>query len=1089
MKNKIKQFSKGDFKTERPDIRFSETSIYMSVSEGEVYEGSFLIENTKDGKVRGLVYPSSFRVHCLEAGFEGNPVEVKYTYDSTGLKPGEMEKGNFTVVCNGGEYDIDFTAVVEKPYIMTPYGKIQTMAEFRKLAMQDFAEAKRLIYTRQFGDLLKYEDCRVRNLYANMRKWALDEQALEEFLVGIKQKEKIFLTLSRNKVEYDDLLEEKKSQIHIVKNTWGYVPIKIRTYGTFLDGVKESLTTDDFVGSNYALEYIIRKDRLHAGYNYGKIEISTPYETVSAEICVHQSGQRDSMRGMSGIVAGKGLKEYLSFISGKTDLETWVAKALKRVEQLRELDPQNEYYSLLQAHICIVGGREEEAKWILDNGNYSKFAIGRKPENSAYYLFLTALLKKETLHTNRVLEELNRSFMKHLHSWPILCMIVNLDPRYRDYTNRIRVLERQFFNGANHVLLYAEAYKCFQEDVLLLRKMESFEVQILNFATKYKIISNDLALHMADIISQQKRFDEKWLRILIRAYEIYEDKYILRAICMQLIKGNKVGKEYVKWYEAAVKAEIKIAQLYEYYMMSLDLDTFNYALPRIVYLYFLHGINLDYRREALLYANILTYEKEDSEVYKQYHDNIKTFATEQLLKRHVDDSLRIIYNRFIHPTTITLEELDAMRDICHAYHVTTDMKGMKYVLVIEKDGSVRQRVAYKEGKGAIVYLYDKEARIVWEADNGVHFTDSVPYETRRLFYEMRFLELCKERMQGMNEYKTEEVPRVSFESLKQYGMKPFDKQDIFLLCSKRIREQEQVEDDFLLYVCMELIKDDFYDKALLQYMAQYYCGATKDMKFVWRKAKEYGVNTKPLAERIITQMLFSETMFNEEEIFVDYYTGKPYFRLKQAYLAYVARMYLSKNRELSKRMIHVMLQEFEKQEYLADICKAAILKYYADKEKEPALLEMLKPYFDEMCKNHMVFPFFLQYPQKWLKEVQLYDKVLVSYQSILGGKVKVYYRMAGDYHFETLSPMYEGVYVKEFVLYEGEELKYYFEETVGERKVVTEKAVCSKTDIIYEDGKYGRLNLISRLSREKLYEEMLHYRKEEAVAKELFPIC
>ena len=85
MKNKIKQFSKGDFRLEQPDICFSESQIMISVGEGEVYQGSFLIKNQKDGSVRGLVYPSSFRVHCKEQGFDGNPVKVSFTYDSTGL--------------------------------------------------------------------------------------------------------------------------------------------------------------------------------------------------------------------------------------------------------------------------------------------------------------------------------------------------------------------------------------------------------------------------------------------------------------------------------------------------------------------------------------------------------------------------------------------------------------------------------------------------------------------------------------------------------------------------------------------------------------------------------------------------------------------------------------------------------------------------------------------------------------------------------------------------------------------------------------------------------------------------------------------
>ena len=45
-------------------------------------------------------------------------------------------------------------------------------------------------------------------------------------------------------------------------------------------------------------------------------------------------------------------------------------------------------------------------------------------------------------------------------------------------------------------------------------------------------------------------------------------------------------------------------------------------------------------------------------------------------------------------------------------------------------------------------------------------------------------------------------------------------------------------------------------------------------------------------------MLFSEMMFGEEEIFADYYEGRTYFRLKQAYLAYVSREYVVCGRQV-----------------------------------------------------------------------------------------------------------------------------------------------------------------------------------------------
>lgn len=466
---------------------------------------------------------------------------------------------------------------------------------------------------------------------------------------------------------------------------------------------------------------------------------------------------------------------------------------------------------------------------------------------------------------------------------------------------------------------------------------------------------------------------------------------------------------------------------------------------------------------------------------------------QQLLKRHVNDSLRVLYNRFINPNTISPEELDALYDVCHAYRVVTEHPGMKYVLVIEKDGSIRQRVAYKPETGAKVYLYHKEARIVWESDNGRHYTDSIPYETKRLFYEMRYLELCENRRKEKDGREQEVTVSLSYDTLKQYGMDVFEQQEVFVYCSKRVRESIQEEDDFLLYLCFALMQEELYDHATLTYLAQFYCGATRDMKQVWQKARAYGVNTKAIAERIITQMLFSEVLFGEEEIFEDYYTGKPHFRLKQAYLAYAAKLYVVRNRVMSDAIIRMILQELSGEEYLADICKVAVLKRYAGVETDPAMQELLRTYFEEMNRKRLVFPFYLKYPVKWLKEAQLYDKVMVEYRGQIGGKVKIVYQVTGMQeeesaeHAEAILPVYDELYVKEFVLYEGEVLEYYFVEDTKEKHLESERGVCKKEQIVYEDGKYGRLNLISRLSKEKQYEAMLHYRKEEKVAEEIFP--
>ena len=88
--------------------------------------------------------------------------------------------------------------------------------------------------------------------------------------------------------------------------------------------------------------------------------------------------------------------------------------------------------------------------------------------------------------------------------------------------------------------------------------------------SSYKLITRELAEYAAELISHQKDYDKRLYYILERLYKTYADQKVLNAICMQLIKGNQTGISCFKWYEKAVKQELKIAQLYEYYMMSID---------------------------------------------------------------------------------------------------------------------------------------------------------------------------------------------------------------------------------------------------------------------------------------------------------------------------------------------------------------------------------------------------------------------------------------------------------------------------------------------------------------------------------------
>lgn len=1094
MKNKIQKFSKGDFQIAQPEIVFPDTCLILTIGEGEIYKGSFLIKSLTDGAIRGLVYPSSFRVHCMDQGFEGNPVKVEFEYDGRGLPPGHVEQGKFTVVCSGGEYELAFTALIEKPYVMTAYGKVQNTDDFKRLAIKDFSEAQKLFRSREFYEVLKYEDPRMFSLYDNMRKWSLDEQAMEEFLVGIKQKECIFLTLSGEGMLFEDVKDATKGTLTVLKNTWGFMPIEVRTVGDFLSVGRTNITTDDFVGNVYTLEFLVNPEGLHAGRNFGALKLVTPYEILTYDIEVLQNSSYEEDKREIEFTLAQIIKEYIACEAGRIDIDSWADSAAQKAKKMHHLDPMNDEIQLFQAHVFIKGNRIEEAKWILENYNYNRFAIGKDPKSNAYYLYLTALIRKTGSHVGRVIDEIGKTYLRHQDSVELLLMLLDIDPQYRDASRRIKVMENYFYNyQANQVLFYLTAYLCYQERSSLLKKLGKFELYVLNFASKYRLLTKELALYIANLASQQKKYDAGLFRLLERVYGMYQEPMVLNAICTLLIKGNKIQKRYFVWYRRAVDAELKIAQLYEYYMATVEEDKVREALPRSIFLYFMHGNNLNYKKAALLYANLITYEQYASDLYISYREQMEQFAWDQLMKRHIDEALKIIYKRFCTEEEMTGERLEAMRDICYAYEVTTKVHNLKSVLVIEKDGTVKQRVPYREG-GTKVYLYDKEARIVWESKDGRYHTDSIVFETKRLFYEPRYLEMCKKYMSRMTGWSKEPSKlEVSFENIRKNSLDAFEEREVFKLCSKKIREDNYEEDDFLLYLCFELFKRQQYDKATLMYLVSYYCGATKDMKALWKVAKEYDISVAKLGERIITQMLFSEDIFAEEEIFADYYIkGNAYFRLKQAYLAYVCREYVVDGRQMKPIIFEIVANEYRLEEGMTDICKIALLKYYSDKDYEEETGEVLHRMLREMCEKQIIFPFYLNYKESWLREAQIYDRTMVEYQASKGSKVRISYKIRhGDmeelgYQVESLTPMYDNIYVKDFILYSDELVKYTFQETIGKQTISQGEKILRQEREIPPVGRYGKLNAMADMGAAKRKKEMLKYQQELLMAEQIF---
>ncbi len=1097
MKNKINKNSKGDFSYTRPKIVFSETSLEMILGEGEIYHGSFVIKSTNNVNVRGLVYVTSGRVKLEKTGFEGVENTISFTYDGRGLLPGDIETGTFDIVCNAGEYSLHFAAFVEKPFIMTSYGKVQSLKNFSHLAMNDFMEAHRLFKSRDFFEILKYEDDRVSALYKNMRTWSLDEEGLEEFLVGTKQKERIMLSLPKTRKSIDFLSETRKTVLVVQKNTWGYLPVKVDVDGDFIHADKSRFSTDDFIGNSFTLEFVIDRNKLHGGRNFGRITLTTPYQVLHYDVDVleghHFSGNRMLKRQYyTDIISG-----YLPVVCGKASLQDWQKNALETIEKLHSRYGEDPFIDLVQAHILLRGNRKEEAKWVLEKIEYNRMMASSEPEFAAYYLYLSGLISEDRRQMRRISEELERLELRNNDSWIIVCLLSQIAPAYRDYRNRLEYLRGKFEQfGFNSMMFFKECYTCYQENTGLLTNLGPFELQILEFACKRGMFTEELATQLAALVPSAHEYSDRLYEMLCRVYDMYPSTQLLSAICTLLIKNNIVRSEDFKWYQMAVDANLNIAKLYEYYMMTISEDKIKEALPRQICLYFMHDSTLDYRKKALLYANILTYEEESSSIFSEYFNQMEKFALEQLLKRRIDERLRIIYKRFCHEELLTVDQIHALNDICHAYSINTTAPDILDVMILDGHGDIIDKVRYS-GPGTVIFVHDSTSRIIWESKSGRIYADSIPYETKRLFYEPHFIEFCKHYLdtthQGISESIQEEEV---IQTVRDQGFASADPEAVFQACSRRISDGDGSEDPFLLDLAFKLFEQGFYNKTTLSYLNAYYFGSSYHMKLIWHKARQQDLPTEGLAERIITQMLFSENMFDEVDIFRNYESKGAYFRLKQAYLVYVAHQYFINDRLVDPVIFEMMGREFVYEENLPDICKLALLRFYSTHTPATEIREILKGFLQDFCEKRNIYPSFLKFPEQWKNEVCLDDKTVVEYQSRFGGKVKIHYRVLTsetsrkdtEFKSEVLIPAYANIYVRVFILFYRETLEYYFEEFDDERVVKTPRTQYRLEKQGNTYGKYHRLNnMLSMPASSRLRaEDIKQYDVELKLSDEIF---
>ncbi len=724
----------GNFEYENGSLDFSCSKLELSIKPGENIEGSFLITGAEDKYLQGYVISSDDRMECITREFVGRKEEIFYCFHGENLEEGEVIKGEFYVISNQGEYYLPFVVNVEYMVLTSSLGNIKNLFHFANLAKASPKEAVRLFYSKEFSRIFSGGDSQFYQYYRGLSAYPGNAQNVEEFLICINKKQRIEYLTDVSELILEDSDKGYETGFTLTKNGWGYTDLSIETEGDFLFAHKKEVCDEDFVGNTCRILIGILTEYLHDGNNFGTVIIKGNGMIKQIPVTFkNRSATYPDKRILTKKRLVLQLMEfYQAFRIKKISVSTWLKESNKLVEKMSAQDDKDIMARLFQAQLLITEERYNEAQWILDHvADILDLEKTVAPLQTAYYLYLTTLINREEAYVNRITLQVEHIYKQNKDEWRIAWLLLYLSEEYnKSFSKKWMFLEEQFDRGCTSPVIYIEALLLLNLNPSLLIKLGQFEKQILLYGAKHEILSDDVRMQLLYLVQKEREYSDCLFLILEYCYQFKEDRHILEEICGLLIKGNKVGKRYFKWYKRAIEQELRITRLYEYYMMSVDTATLM-PLPKMVLMYFSYQNSLSYEQAAYLYANIYRNREGFLELYETYHSKIEQFITEQILKKRINRDLAYLYKNFIVPQMLSPELSDALAELLFVHMIEIGRQDIRYVVVY--DYALKQEKVYPVSDGrAFVSLPASESKILFEDGLRNRYAVSVSHNIEKL---------------------------------------------------------------------------------------------------------------------------------------------------------------------------------------------------------------------------------------------------------------------------------------------------------------------------------------------------------------------
>ena len=338
----------------------------------------------------------------------------------------------------------------------------------------------------------------------------------------------------------------------------------------------------------------------------------------------------------------------------------------------------------------------------------------------------------------------------------------------------------------------------------------------------------------------------------------------------------------------------------------------------------------------------------------------------------------------------------------------------------------------------------------------------------------------------------------AYDMAMEYGIDMLAAASKVVLCENALKVQH-VDDDFMVQLAISAFKTGKYSDLVLKYLCENYTGPTDELINLWHAADKFSISSMKLDERILEQGIYTQIEPEKiSDIFMEYYKRAGNEKLILAYISLVAHGYLHSGGCKADFIFDIIEKRFIGNRTLNDACQLALLKHFAEKtDITQAELEIEDTLLKYYIYNNMYVDFFARLDYRLLEKYFIYDKAFLQYESTPGTHVVLHYSRDEDgeeFNSEDMVEMYDGIYVKTFVIFFGELIRYYITEEHDNSIEVKEsnRLTCNN---IPGDNDHSRYNLINEMiisdtlsDETTLKSNIDEYKRLDAATKQLFKL-